>query len=132
MEIRITEPSRLFAVTRSGAGLSFEHPCTHGAPALSLHLFSEQGETTEDIGVLLPTCVAPDLFGAALAFVKAGLGADAADQFVTDMLAACDEATERIDARRAEHKAVHDACCEAGFRTGGSEHTCRPSTDTPA
>jgi hypothetical protein len=99
MEIRSTEPSRLFFVTKAGAGLSFEHPCAHGGPAISLHLFSERKGTSEDIGVLLPTCTDPSLFGAVLAFVEAVHGSEAGEEFLQDMLAAKDRTMQALTSR---------------------------------
>lgn len=131
MEIRNTDPSRLFLVTKGGAGLSFEHRCSHGGPAISLHLFSERNGTSEDIGVLLPTCIAPSLFGGVLAFLESAHGTEAADEFMEDMLAAKERTLQLITARRERMEAAEQACCQAGFYTQGREHTCRP-TDTPA
>lgn len=132
MEIRHTDPSRLFVATNGGAGLNFDHPCAHGIPAVSLHLFSHHHGTSEDIGILLPSCVAPSLFGAAIAYVQAACGSETAEQFIADLLTAKEQALEVLAARRAKWDAVQAACCEAGFRTQGREHTCQPSTDSPS
>ncbi|WP_073946490.1 hypothetical protein [Streptomyces kebangsaanensis] len=131
MDIRFTEPSRVFRTTNGGAGLSFEHPCNHGSPALSFHLFSEHDGITEDIAILLPACAAPHLFGAALAYLEAAQGSGVGQQFIEDMLAARDRSAQLLAAKRAEYEAASAACCEAGYRTQGREHTCRgtqPST----
>jgi hypothetical protein len=132
MEIRNTEPSRIFHATGGGAGLDFDHFCSHGSPAISFHLLSEHGGGSDDIGILLPSCAAPALFGAALACIKAHSGSAAADEFVREMFSACDEAVTQIETRVAEHKEALHACCEAGYRTQGREHTCPRSTDAPA
>ncbi|MFJ2717457.1 hypothetical protein [Streptomyces sp. NPDC087437] len=125
MEFRITEPSRIFRATAGGAGLSFEHRCSEGGPSLSFHLFSEHDGTTEDVAVLLPACVAPHLFGAALAHLEAALGSEAGEQFVQALLATRDQSAQMLAADRAEREAAAAACCEAGYRTQGREHTCR-------
>ncbi|MEU4172142.1 hypothetical protein AB0F46_35325 [Streptomyces sp. NPDC026665] len=128
MDIRHTEYSRLFPVSYGGAGLNFDHPCGHGVPTISLHLFSEHGGTTEDIRVLLPTCAAPALFGAALAFVQAAVGAEAAEDFIAAMLAARDQGLKAIEGRKAQPRTR----CEAGRHTEGREHTCTAATDSPS
>lgn len=130
MEIRNSEPSRLFHATNGGAGLDFNHPCSHDMAALSLHLFSHhQDGTTEDIGILLPSCAAPSLFGAALAYLEAAYGHEAGEEFLKEMHAAKDHAAEILADRIAQYAQAHRACCQAGFFTQGREHTCRP-TDT--
>ncbi|MFE7236126.1 hypothetical protein ACFVAF_37040 [Streptomyces sp. NPDC057596] len=131
MDIRITEPSRIFRATSGGAGLNAEYRCSDGSPSLSFHLFSEHDGTTEDIAVLLPACVAPRLVGAALAYLEAAQGTEAGEQFVQALLATRDRSAQLLAAERAEHEAASAACCEAGYRTQGREHTCRgtqPST----
>lgn len=129
MKIRRIRPSRTFAATSGGAGLIPKIRCGHGEPILDLRLFNRQpGKTADDIAVLLPQCVARQLFGAALAYVQTAGGPEAAEQFLAGMLAARDEALERI----AEGEAGTQACCEAGSVTGGREHTCRRDTASPA
>jgi hypothetical protein len=131
MEIRHSQPSRMFAVTGGGAGVDDRLRCRHDMPVLSLHLLSErQGQAPEDIGILIPECTAANLFGAAIAQVQAHAGAEAAEQMVTDMLAARDHALEQITQRAAAHP--DPACCEAGATTGGREHTCRRDPNTPS
>ncbi|MEU6012055.1 hypothetical protein [Streptomyces sp. NPDC047453] len=125
MELRTTEPSRIFRATGGGAGLNAEYRCSDGSPYLSFHLFSEHDGTTEDIAVLLPSCVAPRLFGAALAYLEAAQGTEAGEQFVQALLATRDRSAQMIAADLAEREAASAACCEAGYRTQGHEHTCR-------
>ncbi|MFC8521144.1 hypothetical protein [Streptomyces sp. NPDC057257] len=130
MEIRNSEPSRLFHATNGGAGINFSHPCSHGMAALSLHLYGHQQDgTTEDIGILLPSCAAPGLFGAALAYFEAAYGSEAGEEFLQQMQAAKDQAAEMLATRRAQYEKAQRACCQAGFFTQGREHTCHP-TDT--
>lgn len=130
MDIRVTQPGRTFITTDAGAGLNFEVPCTHGNPSLSLHLISEQEDTTEDLAVVLPVCAAATLFGMALANVQVTHGAEAAEEFLTDMLAAKEQAAAAITARLARFKKAREACCQAGAFTEGREHTCNPSDDS--
>jgi len=130
MDIRATPPSRTFITTEAGAGLNFDHPCAHGNPSLSLHLISEQEDTTEDLGVVLPVCAAAALFGAALANVQAAHGSAAAEEFVADMLAFKERAAAALVARLARFKEAQEACCQAGAFTQGREHTCNPSDDS--
>lgn len=132
MDIRNTEPSRLFRATGGGAGLNFDHPCAHGSPAVSLYLVSEQNDTTEDIGILIPVCVAPGLFGAVVAFVEACHGQAAGEEFLEDLLAGKGRTARLLESRRVQHEGAQRACCEAGFFTQGREHTCQPSTESPS
>lgn len=115
-----------FLVTHGSAGLEQTIPCAHDHAALSLHLISDPaatGSTGEEqhLQVLVPQCFAPHLFGSALAFVQASRGTDAADEFVKQLLDTYEQASETI--RKAQEQGR--ACCEAAFRTGGREHTCR-------
>ncbi|MET7475109.1 hypothetical protein ABZT17_12215 [Streptomyces sp. NPDC005648] len=129
MEIRNSEPSRLFRATNGGAGLNFEHPCSHGMAAVSFHLLGQTEDGTEDdIGILLPTCSAPAIFGAALAYIEAAYGNDAGEEFLAVMHASRDQAAAMLAARRAQYEAAGRACCQAGFFTQGREHTCSPET----
>ncbi|MFD5656967.1 hypothetical protein [Streptomyces hirsutus] len=128
MDIKRTEPSRLFFVTGGGAGIAPEFPCGHDRPSLSFHLFSQHGDTTEDIALVIPACAAAQLVGAALAFITHNVSEEAADQFLEEMHAARDKATRRLDAYQADTEAARAACCEAGARTQGLEHTCSPDT----
>ncbi|MFE9935893.1 hypothetical protein [Streptomyces hirsutus] len=128
MDIKRTEPSRLFFVTGGGAGIAPEFPCGHGRASLSFHLFSQDGGTTEDIALVIPTCATAQLVGAALAFIQHSIGEEAAAQFLEEMHAARDKATRQLDAYQADPEAARAACCEAGVRTQGLEHTCSPDT----
>lgn len=128
MEIRHTQPSRYFRATGGGAGLNDDHRCGHGQPSISLHLLSQHDGVSEDIGILLPVCVAPTLVGAALAYIHEALGSEMADEFVTALLAARDKAIPQIAAAAAAYRAADEACCEAGYRTQGREHTCGSTT----
>jgi hypothetical protein len=131
MEFRRTQPSRLFFATGGGVGLVDHLRCRHNMPILSLHLFSEQpGKEPEDIGILMPECVAPELLGVLIAHVQAAGGSDTAEKFMTDMLAARDRALEQLASRAPAQPAP--ACCEAGATTGGREHTCRHNTNSPS
>ncbi|NUS86001.1 MAG: hypothetical protein HOY75_25580 [Streptomyces sp.] len=124
MEFKATKPSRIFYATHGGAGVDRDHPCAHDTPAIQFHLMDDSPQRPhDDIGVLIPQCLAPHLFGAALAFVRATSGSDAADEFVAAMFAAYEQAAHTLDD-------LHDnkrTCCEAGFRTHGREHTCNPT-----
>lgn len=119
-------PMQRFLATTGGSGLDHENACEHGHPALSLHLVSDPAETgeagaEEHLQVLLSQCFAPHLFGSVIAFVQANRGPDAADAFVSEMFDAYEKATKAILDIQAQGR----ACCEAAFRTGGREHTCK-------
>lgn len=127
MQIKLTEPSRFFLVTGGGAGLNFDHPCAHGRPAISFHLLSNRHGQADDLGLLLPSCSAPSLFGAALAYFTACHGEEAGEMFLAELLAARDEAAALLTSRRAAYEAAEEACCQASVFTGGREHTCHTS-----
>jgi hypothetical protein len=124
MEIRSTPPARYFHATTGGAGVDPEHRCGHGTPSIVLHLISGHGDSAEELGVLLPACLAPDIFGAVMATLAAAGGPAAAEEFIQKMFAAYEQAVHTIAARTS-------ACCEAGYRTAGREHTCGRSSATP-
>lgn len=119
-------PIDRFLATTGGAGLDYDSFCEDGHPVLKLHLVSDlagTGDTPADkhLQVLVAQCLAPHLFGSAIAFVRASRGSDAADAFVSAMFDAYEQATKTILDIQAQGR----ACCEAAFRTGGREHTCR-------
>ncbi|MEU8555916.1 hypothetical protein AB0C80_18270 [Streptomyces anthocyanicus] len=128
MHLRHTEPSRTFHVTGGGAGISLRHPCEHGQPAVSLHLFSQSNGRSDDIGILMPMCTAPGLFGAVIAFIDEAMGTEAGDDFLATIQKSRDAAARQIAHGKAERRATAEACCEAGYRTQGREHTCGSST----
>jgi len=130
MEQSFRTPSRYFLTTSGGAGVNTDRRCSHGKPAVSFHLFSQLAGVDEDIAFLLPTCAAAPLFGAALAHLEACEGQAAADEFMTEMLAARDEAARILAARATQDQATKSACCEASVRTAGREHTCGRSAAT--
>ncbi|MFI5685861.1 hypothetical protein [Streptomyces sp. NPDC051636] len=132
MHLRRITPSRRFLATNGGIGLTFNHLCSHGSPLLSLHLFNEQNIPPEDIGILLPSCLAPDLFGAALAHIEASGGPAAAEEFLAQLLKAKERALETLATSQPEPRSPESPCCEAGFRTLGREHTCGRATDSPS
>ncbi|WP_392967254.1 hypothetical protein [Streptomyces sp. LN245] len=129
----LPEPARSFRVETASASLSPEPVCSHGGGSVMLRLFGTLDDDAEALTVLLPPCQTPRLFGAVLALVEANGGPDGADAFVRVMFDARDHAAADITARRAaKASALESACCEAGFHTGGSEHTCRSDSQPSA
>ncbi|MFM9542279.1 hypothetical protein [Streptomyces turgidiscabies] len=124
MDVARTTPSKLFFATHGGAGMNFNNPCGHGDPVISLHLFSRDADSVDDLGVLLPSCFAPDLFGMALAYVESVNGPEAGRKFLDAMLARRDESLPVLAKRRAAYEARHSACCVAAAITRGKDHTC--------
>ncbi|MDT6983707.1 hypothetical protein ACFSUJ_12035 [Streptomyces lusitanus] len=118
MHLRRTAPSQLFVVSGGGAGLVPELPCEHGLPSVSLHLFSQSGK---DIGIVLPTCAAAQLFGAVAAFLEVHVNKETADEFVQHLTEA--RAAAALELHTAK-QAAEAACCEAGLNSQGREHTC--------
>jgi hypothetical protein len=120
---------RAFLATQGGVGLSDEHKCAHGQPGIVFHLFN-QDDQAGPLTVVVPSCIAPALFGTALAQVKADSGPEAAKEFLDVLLDACDTATAKIAIFTAEREHIARSCCEAGYRTGGIDHlqTCPAAT----
>jgi hypothetical protein len=127
MELRLNnpDPSKSFHAKRAGAGLCRVHRCSHGSPSISLHFFNAQDGKEVDLGVLLPACVAPQLFGAVIALIEASGGPEVSDSFVKRMFAAAEETSRTVAARLTEREEARKHCCEASYRTGGREHTCK-------
>ncbi|MFF5795761.1 hypothetical protein [Streptomyces albogriseolus] len=119
MHLRRTAPSEVFIVSGGGAGLVPELPCGHDLPSLSLHLFGQGGK---DVGIVIPTCGAAQLFGAAAAFLEVHVSEEAAADFVQQLTEARAAAVCEL---RAAKQAAEAACCEAGLSSHGREHTCR-------
>ncbi|MEU6376765.1 hypothetical protein [Streptomyces sp. NPDC046909] len=124
MDIVRTTPSQIFHVTGAGAGVNFNSRCGHGDPVLSLHLFSSGLDKVDDIGVLLPSCIAPDLFGMALAYVEASTSPEDAAEFIDGMFARKAESLLALNARRTVYESRGPACCTAAALTRGRDHTC--------
>lgn len=124
MDIVRTTPSRIFFATGGGAALNFNQRCNHGDPVISLHLFSRGIDTVDDLGVLLPSCIAPDLFGMSLAYVQAVNGPEAGQHFLDAMLARRDDSLPALADRRTAYERGHPTCCTAAAFTRGKDHTC--------
>ncbi|MEU3346394.1 hypothetical protein ABZ723_15690 [Streptomyces sp. NPDC006700] len=124
-------PTRRFAAAAGGAALEHNTLCGCGDPVISLHLIGDSSglglPRADELDVLLPQCIAPELFGAVLAFIRVHEGAAVADAFVKTMLDASEEASKVIAAARAQGR----GCCDAAYRTGGREHTCRKGRRGP-
>lgn len=114
-----------FLAANCGAGLAPELPCLHGDPSFALRLFGTWHPTASQAGteldVLLPRCVAAQLVGALTAFITHHEGHDAGEAF-TDQ---AEEAFYTILDKLRDIAEQGCDCCEAAFRTGGREHTCR-------
>lgn len=122
----LPEP-RCFHTEAAAARLTREAVCDHGGGSVLLHLFGTLDGDSEALDVLLAPCKLPALFGGVLALLEANSGSVKADAFVRHMFKARDQAADEITAQRAaKARALESACCEAGFRTGGSEYTCGP------
>lgn len=132
MELRFTPPESPFRATRAGAGIGTGELCSHGAPLLTFQFFNNESDKEDSTAVVMAACVAPQMFGAAIGLIGLTGGVEAAESFVREMLAAADATADRVAARAAEQAEAAKYCCEANYRTGGREHTCRSTTDSPS
>lgn len=116
---------------RAGAGVDPRHHCEHDDPVLALVLVAggtcpcHPDALTGELQALVPVCAATDMIGAALASLRAEQGSAAADAFVKRMFEAYEEATRNLLRLKTQGR----TCCEAGYRTGGREHTCGSQGD---
>ncbi|REE62158.1 hypothetical protein BX257_4771 [Streptomyces sp. 3212.3] len=124
------QPSRRpFLATRCGMGLAPELTCEHGEAGLAMHLFGawvkDANQTPSAITVLIPRCMAAHLIGALHAFIAHHEGMDATVALGEQTHQAFDVALQQLRDLDAHGR----GCCEAAFRTGGREHTCRNTAD---
>lgn len=120
---KIIKPDDEFIVQNSGTQITDTAVCAHGQAAALLVLFgynhSQRGHTRR-LDALMPRCVLAELLGSVQAQILRHEGEDALQQFRAEI-----DAHTQTSARDLEelHTQRRD-CCEAGFRTNGTEHTC--------
>ncbi|MFK0155390.1 hypothetical protein ACIQVK_25355 [Streptomyces sp. NPDC090493] len=112
-----------YLVTNSGARIDAGALCEHGQAAVFVALFgnllSQPDESTRR-DTIMPRCVLAQLFGAIHAQILHEEGEAALQAFRDDTDSHVQASLTALQEMRAQAR----DCCEAGFRTGGSEHTC--------
>lgn len=112
-------PGGHLRVTKAGAGIAPHSRCSHGEPGIFLHLVDDHDGRTQEVTAVLASCTAPAVFGAALASIEHHSGGQAAAEFLATLFATRDRTLDQL-------RSVV-LCCEAGFNSGGREHTCDPA-----
>lgn len=113
-------PRRL-RVTSAAASMAPTTLCRHGHSGFELLLLGQPPhQEGAQIDVVLPRCVAADLTGTLMALIILTEGPASAQDFAIRITTATAKTLREIDDDRDDR-----ACCQAGQRTGGREHTCR-------
>ncbi|WP_432032759.1 hypothetical protein [Streptomyces antibioticus] len=119
----VTSPDP-FVARRTGARLDPDTRCQHDDPVTFIALYgnrrTQRGRPEDRLDILVPRCALASLVGIITAQIRHEEGEAAAAAFL-------DQAEAHATAHAAplqEMRAAARDCCEAGFRTGGAEHTC--------
>lgn len=118
--------SGILLATQAGIGIAPIRCQDHDELAVSVDLegtrVTRTGPGTQDqVGLVVPRCVLASSIGSLLAQIDHYEGANAARAF----LDAVHAAQARAQPQMADLARAGRDCCDAGFRTGGREHTCR-------
>lgn len=120
----IVRPRNPLIVCNTGVQLAKHAQCVHGQHAVLVSLIgrrqSHSPGTHERLDTVLPRCVLTELLGALQTQIRRTEGTEALQDFL-------DEIAEHAAASDTLLDALHTQgrdCCEAGFRTHGTEHTC--------
>ncbi|HET8970469.1 MAG TPA: hypothetical protein VFN19_05360, partial [Candidatus Nanopelagicales bacterium] len=124
----LIQPDDLLVISNTGVQAAQDATCAHGQTAVLLVLFGAYRSHPDDaqrIHSIVPRCILTDMIGSLQAQILHDEGEAAARQFQ-------DEITEAATAAAAALEQLHQQqrdCCEAGFRTNGTEHTCGRNTE---
>lgn len=116
-----------YKANNAGVSLLDTARCDHDHPAFTITFLGQWvGKTAtadlpDPLTVILARCSASHAVGTFLAFLTVTEGPDAADAFMDEVRTAAEELTPLI--RHLETPGL--GCCEAAYRTGGREHTCK-------
>ncbi|MFG2515986.1 hypothetical protein [Streptomyces sp. NPDC048584] len=124
----LVQPDDLLVISNTGVQTAQDASCEHGIPAVLLVLFGAYRARPHDaqrIHTIVPRCVLTDMIGSLQAQILRDEGQAAVRQFQDEIAAA---ATTSAAALEQLHQQQRD-CCEAGFRTNGTEHTCGRNTE---
>ncbi|MER6532998.1 hypothetical protein ABT215_04085 [Streptomyces sp900105755] len=123
-QFKILKPGDYFIARNAGVQTVPEARCEHGQAALFLVLFGRRRSQTENadqrLHVLMPRCVMAEAIGALQAQILHAEGESALQEFLDEIATHAADSTKDIEQLHAQGR----DCCEAGFRTNGSEHTC--------
>lgn len=115
----------VFIVGKTGASVDDAIRCEHDQGAIFIALYGRHYDRPqspqERLDTFVPRCVLTALVGAVQAQIRFDEGEAAAEEFIKETAehaAASFAALQDMQARKR-------LCCEAGFHTDGSEHTCR-------
>ena len=112
------------AILANNAGLSLDPKakCQHDEAAIGIRFFL-QGDSDPErqhLDVVVPRCTMADLIGTLTTVVRLQEGDAAAEKLAHDIELGVQKATELLGPLVAAGR----TCCQAGYRTNGSEHTC--------
>ncbi|HET9381307.1 MAG TPA: hypothetical protein VFP69_10810, partial [Streptomyces sp.] len=116
----ILRPTNPLVVHQTGATLTPHARCEHGHPAVFLVLFGDQRSGTARVDAMMPRCAFAELVGQVQAEILRTDGEAALRAFRDAVDAGTRTTTAALDTLRAQRR----DCCEAGYRTNGTEHTC--------
>lgn len=125
---QIIRPENMLLTHNTGVQITPEATCEHGHPAVYLVLLGAYRASPDQdarVHALVPRCVLAELVGSLQAQIRRDEGEDALQQFRDDIAAHTEESAAALEEL---HQQRRD-CCEAGFRTNGTEHTCGRNTD---
>lgn len=128
-QFKFFTPGDYFLARNAGVQIVPEARCEHDQAAFFLVLFgrhrSEAAAADQRLHTLMPRCVLAEAIGALQAHILHAEGEGALKEFLDEAAA---HATVSLAGLEQLHAEGRD-CCEAGFRTNGSEHTCGRNED---
>ncbi|MFF0598079.1 hypothetical protein [Streptomyces antibioticus] len=130
MNFEYVKPDDPFIADRVGACLEPDARCQHDHPVTFLGIYghrrTQPDQTEERLDVVMTRCALASLAGLVTAQIAHDEGEAAADAFRDQI----DAYARRYTAPVREMSAAGRLCCQAGYRTGGTEHTCGRTADT--
>ncbi|MGW1035032.1 hypothetical protein ACWD4Z_22950 [Streptomyces antibioticus] len=114
-----------FLAQRTGARLAPETRCAgHDESVVFVALYgnrrTQRDQTQDRLDFLIPRCALASLVGMVTAQIQDEDGEAAAAAFLDQI----NQRARHFTAPVREMSAAGRLCCQAGFRTGGAEHTC--------
>ncbi|MEU3600900.1 hypothetical protein ABZ714_19575 [Streptomyces sp. NPDC006798] len=132
----VPTPATALLATQAGVGIASVLKCQHQQASVDLHFIGTRlngarpgtgsGRARAEAAIVVPRCVLADTFGALLAQLEHYEGPAAVEEFLGAVYAAQDRIEPQMTALAEQRR----DCCDAGFRTGGREHTCTRNSST--